>query len=391
MRYENANRKEMGMNGPRNEQMKPIIMAIGAAAAAAIAAMMLPASFIEGITGATGLSELIPATAAPLGPKARAIISFFAGAVTLMMAMGYLMRRSPDAQGNVQANAQASTSNVVHSPYISDIEHSGASLVSKLQKRMSGLKATSVSLPSMPWAKKREDDILDLADLPRLREHDSHPDAPARRPISALTDLSDASLTKRAAPLPSPALPSAPPEPSIAMAPMVKSPSLFESTVAEITATIPTVAPQAAVPQAVVPQTAAPRETAAYRVPPAALPHTIAKVASPNDGVKQSLQDLMVQLESAIENRLEQIAAFENLSVSGMNAYADLPVNNLPVATQPMPVSAPIPAPVISAAVVPRPTLEAVPTPPRSAQDDDMDAALNAALETLQRMNARAG
>jgi hypothetical protein len=36
-----------------------------------------------------------------------------------------------------------------------------------------------------------------------------------------------------------------------------------------------------------------------------------------------------------------------------------------------------------------RPALEAVPSVKRTDSDDDMDAALNAALATLQRMNAK--
>ena len=218
------------MNRPRNEQMKPILMAMGGAAAAAVAAMMVPVSLIEGITGATGLSELIPATAAPLGAKARAIIAFFAGAITLMMAMGYLMRRNPEAY--METNPMQNTAREMHT------EREGSSLLSKLQARMSGLKASKIQMPSMPWAKKHDDDILDLADLPQLRGQDAHPDAPSRRPISALTDLADASLTKRAAPLPSPSLASAEPQ-----APAPITTSLFEQKVAQVVQESPVTEP----------------------------------------------------------------------------------------------------------------------------------------------------
>ncbi len=337
------------MNRPRNEQIKPILIAMGGAAAAAIVAMMVPVSLIEGITGATGLSELVPATAAPLGAKARAIIAFFAGAITLMMAMGYLMRRSPE--GYMETNTMQ---NKAHETYT---ERDSSSLLSKLQARMSGLKASNMQMPSMPWAKKYDDDILDLADLPHLREQDAHPDAPSRRPISALTDLADASLTNRPAPLPSPSLASVEPE-----APAPVTTSLFEQTVA-----------QAAQDQAV----AKAAEVPEISPMPSA---SVAPVIVPSDLKKQPLAHLISQLESAIEGRLEQLSKIEVLATEVQAVKSIIP-------GQSSGIIAPAPAP---APVMPRPPLEAVPNPPRTAEDDGMDAALNAALETLQRMNVQA-
>jgi hypothetical protein len=340
----------MGMNRPRNEQMKPILMAMGAAAAAAIAAMMVPVSLIEAITGATGLSELIPATAAPLGAKARAIIAFFAGAVTLMMAMGYLMRRNPE--GHMETNTMQNTARE------SNIGGDNVSLLSKLQARMSGLKASNIQMPSMPWAKKYDDDILDLADLPHLREQDAHPDAPSRRPISALTDLADASLTNRPAPLPSPSLASAEPK-----APTPVTTSLFEQAVAQ------------AAPELPLPEPA--KEPVTSYTPPA----PVISGTTPGDMEKQPLAHLLAQLETAIEGRLKQLSKLEALSAEVQAAEAQAVKSMLP-AQAPETIA---PAPVMS-----RPPLEAVSTPARAAEEDGMDAALNAALETLQRMNVQA-
>ena len=62
---------------------RAVAMATGGAAIAAIAAMFIPTGIWETLTGATGVSEMIPATGAPLGDKARALISFTFGALTL--------------------------------------------------------------------------------------------------------------------------------------------------------------------------------------------------------------------------------------------------------------------------------------------------------------------
>ncbi len=392
------------MNRPRNEQKKPIIMALGAGAAAAIAAMMVPVGIIESMTGATGLSELIPATGAPLGAKARAIIAFFAGAVTLMLAMGYLMRRNSETQPAYKSDYD--------SPGEDDIEASGSSLLSKLQTRMSGFKTSNITVPSMPWAKKHDDDILDLADLPQLRGHDAHPDAPSRRPISALTDLADASLTRQPAPMPSPAQPStampSPVMPSPVM-PSVNEPVAQQDEVQEF-----------AVPHYEVPQYDAPVQANEAAVPTytQAEPEHISAVISPaateipapmahSDAAKQPIADLLSQLAASIAARTQQLAAIESLAAEVAAAKAALPAAQTlaaaslvqpsvqpaiaeafaqvaqpaviqPAATEPAPASIP-----------PRPPLEAVPSSPRSHDDDDMDAALNAALETLQRMNAQ--
>ena len=68
-------RKSMPSN-----QMKALTMAMAGATVAAVATMFVPASMLEGLTGATGLSEIVPPAAAPLGDTARALIAFAAGA-----------------------------------------------------------------------------------------------------------------------------------------------------------------------------------------------------------------------------------------------------------------------------------------------------------------------
>jgi hypothetical protein len=80
----------------------------------------------------------------------------------------------------------------------------------------------------------------------------------------------------------------------------------------------------------------------------------------------------------------------ETVAVAPQSVASHVEVEAAPVIEQAVPVSEPI---VTAEPAAPmrteRPTLEAVPTSQRKMADEDMDAALNAALETLQRMNAQ--
>ena len=68
-------------------------IAMAGAALAAVTTMLVPASLLEGVAESSGLSELIPASGAPLGDTARAFIAFANGAMTLA-ALSYLLLRA---------------------------------------------------------------------------------------------------------------------------------------------------------------------------------------------------------------------------------------------------------------------------------------------------------
>jgi hypothetical protein len=154
-------------NGVTNKQIRALSMAMAGATVAAVATMFIPVAMLESLTGSTGISELVPAAAAPLGDTARAMIAFGVGALTLAV-LGYLLPRQSDA---VRAAAPASHS--LDEP--------------KAATSLSALFA-GIAWPKMPWT-KGDDDITELSDLPKLRNGDSHPDAPPRRPLSAHQDL----------------------------------------------------------------------------------------------------------------------------------------------------------------------------------------------------------
>jgi hypothetical protein len=318
----------MGKGVPSN-QMKAIAMAMGGAIVAAVATMFIPAAMLEGFTGATGLSELIPAAAAPLGDTARAMIAFGTGAFTLALLAYILLRQESAPQGRAAPTVPSSE--------WAEEENNASSF----KDRLARIKMPSVALPKMPW-NKDEDDITELADLPKLRNGDSHPDAPPRRPLSAHQDLPVLDLGEIATVIPEPdEVMMSEAEPAISAAILHDDP--VEEAAREVTPTVP--------------------------VPPV----TQAEV-------QPTLAEMVAQLEAAVAERQTQLAELEAVAAqlgAGPTVAAQL-------SPQPVEIEEPSPEPTRTE----RPPLEAVPP---SVKDDDMDSALAAALATLHRMNGTSG
>ena len=140
--------------------------------------MFIPVRVFEAITGATGISELVPATAAPLGDTARALIAFGFGASTFAILAALLMFK-PRA---VSEPRPAETSSTAVS--------TGSSFIAKTRERIAAYIESRRSGPV----------VTELSDLPKLRAGDAHPDAPPRRPISAQRDFAE--FASEPAPLP---------------------------------------------------------------------------------------------------------------------------------------------------------------------------------------------
>jgi hypothetical protein len=304
----------MDVSVKQNRQMRSMITALGAGILAAVATMFIPTSVLEGVTGATGLSELAPATAAPLGDTARALIAFGAGALTLSVLAVLLLRKD---------GAPAK-------PYAADIAAAGIpedddDIAPTLQERIAKFGLPSLAMPKMPWV-KGEDDITELADLPRLRHGDIHPDAPARRPLLATQDLPVLELTE-----------------------MVDEPSPAK----------PVVAVEAAI---------LPVEIAVEPFAPTIVPAAV--------DAQLTLAEMVAQLEASVKQRQHQLAELEIVAANlapAKTGDASAVVDSVDAQHIEEPVRAD------------RPPLEAVPDSP--AQQDDMDEALAAALATLHRMN----
>lgn len=278
--------------------MRALAIALAGASVAAVGTMLVPLSMLEGLAGSTGLSELLPAARAPLGDIARALLAFGAGAVTLAGMLILLLRPEPKA---IQVAATAAA------------QEDGERL------------AFAAVRAKMPW-NKGDDDIRELADLPRLRNGDVHPDAPARRPLCASQDLPTLELSQ--------------PE----FSPEVEPPPVNDV------------------------QTRVAAETSLRSA-----------------CVQASLAEMVAQLEAAVAQRHVKLAELEAVAAR-IVAGRSLP-DPTPEAAAPMTLA--FPPDVSAAPFVRRPVLEAVPSVPR--QDNEVDAALSAALATLQRMSAAGG
>lgn len=144
---------------------RAISMVIATAALVATGMMFVPVAVLESVTGSTGISELIPATGAPLGDFARAVIAFGTGAITLVGLTVLALRQDGHSRNADQWRE----------PQIKDNAQFRSDIIAYLASKM-------------PWHKKPED-IRSLADLARLRSVELSADVPVRRLLVASQDL----------------------------------------------------------------------------------------------------------------------------------------------------------------------------------------------------------
>jgi hypothetical protein len=273
--------------------MRALAIALGGAILTSVIAMVIPVSVFEAITGATGFSELVPATGAPLGDTARALIAFGFGALAFAALAVFLLRRP------VVAKAPSETADAVAQD-VSD----APSFMDKMRAKLSEITTGGSSA----------DAVTELSDLPKLRAGDAHPDAPPRRPISAHRDFGE-----------------------VVTEPVVDEPAFVPvKDVVEL-------------------------PVAVTQSDPA------------------TVTNMVDRLELAVAQRQDQIAKLEALA-SAEIAKPELDAPSVVAETESILVVEP-----------PRQTiLEAVPSEPTTELvEDDMDAALRSALETLHRMNVR--
>ncbi len=154
-------------------QMRALAIALAGAVAMSVVSMMVPVGLWETITGSTGISELVPATAAPLGDTARAMIAFLFGAGTFAVLALLLLRRPTEMKPTHPAKP------VVDHVEAAESQAESESFVAKMRARISD------------FVESRRNGVVitELSDLPKLRPGDAHPDAPPRRPISAHRDF----------------------------------------------------------------------------------------------------------------------------------------------------------------------------------------------------------
>ena len=320
--------------------MRALAIALCGAVLTSVIAMFIPVSVFESITGATGFSELVPATGAPLGDTARALIAFGFGAIAFAVIAIYLLRQPAKAKGARPASQPETTAATPNANAdVSWFDKAKATIADFVENR------------------RNPDAVKELSDLPKLRAGDAHPDAPPRRPISAHRDFGDIN----------------PGAPAINIAAMTVAP--------ERATAVPIVVP---VEDAVDLPIAEPAR--------ANTPETVFGTAT--------VTDMVGRLEWAVTERQSQIAKLEALASAEMSkpTLSDEKAATTEIEVLPEPEPEPTPEVIVPGTRqsifgqpnLVQPILEVVPSEPATELvEDDMDAALRSALETLHRMNAR--
>ncbi len=306
----------------QDRQLRAVRTAIFAGIVVAVSAMFVPVAILEVVMRVTGVSGVFLATAAPMGDAARAVIAFSAGAVTLALMSVVLMRGSASA---VDADMYDWTA--------AGIPETDDDLTPTWKVRFAGLGLPTLKRPQMPWVKS-DDDIIEFVDLPKLRNSDVHPDAPARQPLLVSQDL--------------PAL-----------------------DLAETDVTVAVVAPVA---DDIIDNIAQPD-----------LPVEPVAIAEEPSDSQPSLAEMVAQLEASVSQRQQQLADLELVAANLAAKKTDFVQVTIEEPAEP----APLPEPEVERVRQIRPVLEAVPA--SQPHDEDMDAALAAALATLHRMNGTGG
>jgi hypothetical protein len=325
----------MRLNNAMDGQIRALAIALAGAAATAVAAMFVPTAIYETITGSTGISEVFPSTKAPLGDTARALIAFATAALAFALLSAFLLRQnaSPVVRAAAPAAPVSPAAPIVQLDREDNvIADSKPSAFDALKKKLSDF---------VESRRKGSDGIKDLADLPKLRAEDAHPDAPPRRPISAHRDFGEPAVAAKA---------------EVFEAPMPEASSVMVEAAVESSAAVE---PE----QTVVPAPAAIAE-------------------NPAEGQFVSVVE---RLEQAVAQRQQKLDELDRVAREIVSSDAPLAID---------------PAPSITADVTaadtpirPQPYLSAIdgakPGSSSAKSNDDMDAALRSALETLHKMNAR--
>jgi len=370
-----------------DNQMRAWIFAFAGSAIVAVAAMFVPVRVWEMITGSTGISEMVPVAAAPLGDKARALIAFGLGAVTFIMLAAQTLRRparSPsvaDVADNVAAN----------DPRMSSWKDAVFDLTEEADPEPSPSLAARLRGKLAAWAEARRDSsaIVTLEDLPKLRASDAHPDAPPRRPFSAGRDLE--ALAAEGEPVSTVPMfarevqaiteaPTAPEAPEASIAEDEPMPLVDDSLDAGLEAEL--------IEAAAIAESGEPHEEQLQAEAGISLHHDIAvkadaPVAVEAEIVAPDADDLLAtmvdRLEAALNARDAELARIEALA-------RELAASQAVAAPQ----SGALKAIEAETVAVPRPAREAMLADvfvPDNAEE--MDPALRSALETLHRTHSR--
>jgi hypothetical protein len=331
-------------------RFKQPAMAVAGGIAAALVIATLPYVYLENIVGATGLSEIIPAAAPPLGNTARGLIAVVAGMISASALYLFLNHKMKSHEGGSDMGL-AIRKNLTTSSI--DGEREGKTRFSVPKLKLSANSLTKF----LKKPKKSPGQVTELRNLPDVRSVDRHPDAPVRQPIFASSDLgvplaqkikrSDQSKAEQDIA-----------EPAEQSAPSVAAPSLFAA------------------------------EKVMHSGPEQQLEPILsennfrrAELSNPREDLSAlSLAQLADRLEAGLR-RLETLEIRELIAAAQASPQVALnPKNTVSLAQ----VSE-APAPV---AIPPLRSVESVEIDAQDNRQADMDAALKAALGTLGKMTA---
>ncbi len=163
-------------------RFKQPVMAVAGGIAVALVVATLPHVYLENIVGATGLSEIVPAAAPPLGNTARSLIAVVAGLISASALYLFLSYKTKSHEGG--SDMGLAIRNNLASESVGD-DRNGKSRFAVPKLSLSAKSLTKF----LKKPKKSPGRVTELKDLPDIREADRHPDAPARQPIFAASDL----------------------------------------------------------------------------------------------------------------------------------------------------------------------------------------------------------
>lgn len=158
----------------------PTAFALSGGLAAAFGSSFIPMTAIEGFVTAYGIAELLPAATPPLGNTARLALSTGIGTLTAGALLALLPRAETEHMG-FEATVKKAGSTAPDAT-------TGDAAVGKGGKLAGWLRTLRFGK-----SEPAEGTVTDFADINRLRirNGDQHPDAPARAPIRASSDLAE--------------------------------------------------------------------------------------------------------------------------------------------------------------------------------------------------------
>ena len=346
------------------------MMAVAAGVGAALVTVTLPHVYLESIIGATGLSEIIPAAAPPLGNTARGLIAIMAGLVSASAIYFFLNRKGGSDMG-VALREQINAA----SPIELDLEEEAKAKKSRFALPKFDTKSLTKFLKKPKKDKAR---VMDLSDLPQLRKLDDETDEPVRPSIFAAPEPTET--------LPETIQPFEEPAPEVEV-------EVESESAADIT---PPLDPIAA--DDLQPAEPAPVEPATISV--AAPDIATAGIVVPTEDLSAlNIAQLADRLEAGLQ-RLKQLEAI-NAEVNAMASQAAVVAEPAPapaLQAQPehlavvQPETEPAAAPFSEAKTFSPPPLKQVEKPAETTIENrqaDMDVALKAALGTLEKMTAQ--